>query len=221
MFVKARKRSVTKEKDMIEREDMLELTRRMTPARTSFVRMAGCYTDEEGEYDGSFNILFQKLSKPEQAKNLAIAKRIPFAKTNTELKQHRFPANVQKPGSMWQILMAIKESGLKNDALMETFYDLVIEKIGLKKAYAVYVFYDCYDIPAKGKDKERLGESEEMFPYLICAICPLAGAYEPGTPVAGFLFPAFTDRSGDLERVNVFAEKEFFSERLCELLQVL
>ena len=30
---------------MINREDMLELTRRMTPARTSFVRMAGCYTD--------------------------------------------------------------------------------------------------------------------------------------------------------------------------------
>ena len=41
---------------MINREDMLELTRRMTPARTSFVRMAGCYTDSDGEYDGSFNI---------------------------------------------------------------------------------------------------------------------------------------------------------------------
>ena len=35
---------------MINREDMLELTRRMTPARTSFVRMAGCYTDSDGEY---------------------------------------------------------------------------------------------------------------------------------------------------------------------------
>lgn len=47
---------------MINREDMLELTRRMTPARTSFVRMAGCYTDSDGEYDGSFNIHFLKLS---------------------------------------------------------------------------------------------------------------------------------------------------------------
>ena len=31
----------------INREDMLELTRRMTPARTSFTRIAGCYVDQE------------------------------------------------------------------------------------------------------------------------------------------------------------------------------
>ena len=34
----------------INREDMLELTRRMTPSRTSFTRIAGCYADQEGEF---------------------------------------------------------------------------------------------------------------------------------------------------------------------------
>ena len=43
---------------MINREDMLELTRRMTPARTSFVRMAGCYTDSDGEYDAVSTFIF-------------------------------------------------------------------------------------------------------------------------------------------------------------------
>ena len=62
---------------MINREDMLKLTRRMTPARTSFVRMAGCYTDSDGEYDGSFNIHFLKLSGSEKARNLAAG--IPFS----------------------------------------------------------------------------------------------------------------------------------------------
>jgi len=33
---------------MINREDMLELTRRMTPSRTCFQRIAGCYMDKEG-----------------------------------------------------------------------------------------------------------------------------------------------------------------------------
>ena len=70
---------------MINREDMLELTRRMTPARTSFVRMAGCYTDSDGEYDGSFNIHFLKLSGSEKARNLAIAKKIPFAEDSCSL----------------------------------------------------------------------------------------------------------------------------------------
>ncbi len=48
---------------MINREDMLELTRRMTPSRTSFTRIAGCYLDRDGEIDGTFNTHFLKLSR--------------------------------------------------------------------------------------------------------------------------------------------------------------
>ena len=158
---------------MINREDMLELTRRMTPARTSFVRMAGCYTDSDGEYDGSFNIHFLKLSGSEKTRNLAIAKKIPFAESNEKLREYRFPEETQGAGSIWQMLMALRECGLKNDALLETFYDILIEGLQIHGAYAIYMFYDRYDIPAKTSDKERLGESEEMFPYLICAVCPL------------------------------------------------
>lgn len=39
---------------------------------------------------------------------------------------------------------------------------------------------------------------------MICAICPLEGEYEPGDPECGFLFPAFTDRSRDLDHIVVF-----------------
>ena len=53
---------------MINREDMLELTRRMTPKRTSITRIAGCYVDRDGEFDGSFNTNFLKLSEAEKAK---------------------------------------------------------------------------------------------------------------------------------------------------------
>ena len=189
---------------MINREDMLELTRRMTPARTSITRVAGCYVDQIGEFDGSFNINFLKLSGAEKAKNLKLAKAVPFSKTNKNLKQYEFSSKSQKPGSMWQLLMAIKECGLKNDALMDTFYDVVMEHYQSNTGYAIMMFHDRYDIPAKASDKERLWESEEVFEYLICVICPLAGEYEPGEPECGFLFPAFTDRSGNLNHVNVF-----------------
>ena len=43
-----------REKFMINREDMLELTRRMTPSRTSFTRVAGGYMEPGGEIDESF-----------------------------------------------------------------------------------------------------------------------------------------------------------------------
>ena len=195
---------VRKEERMINREDMLELTRRMTLSRTSFTRIAGCYVDRDGDFDGSFNINFLKLSASERTKKLKLAKEIPFAATNVNLRKYEYTQSARKPGSMWQLLMAMNECGLKNDALMDTFYDVVMEHYRADRAYAILVFHDRYDIPAKGSDRERQWESEEVFEYMICAVCPLSGKYEPGKPVCGFLFPAFTDRSGDLNHIDVF-----------------
>lgn len=189
---------------MINREEMLELTRRMTPSRTSITRIAGCYVDKEGEFDGSFNTNFLKLPPSERSKNLKLAKAVPFSETNVNLKKYEFSQNARKPGSMWQLLMAMRECGLKNDALMDTFYDIVMENYHAESGYAILFFHDRYDIPAKAADKERLWESEEVFEYLICVICSLEGEYEAGSPECGFLFPAFTDRSGDLNHIAVF-----------------
>lgn len=189
---------------MINREDMLELTRRMTLKRNSIIRIAGCYMDEEGEIDGSFNTNFLNLPPAEKEKNLAIAKAIPFAKTNEELKEYRFAQKDQKTGSMWQLLMAMKECGLKNDALMDIFYDLIRKEYKAQGSYAIYVFHGRYDVPLKARDKDSLWESEEVYEYIICAVCPLAGEYEPGAPECGFLFPAFSDRSADIHCMDVF-----------------
>ena len=101
---------------MINREDMLELTRRMTPSRTCMDRIAGGYMDEDGFLDGSFNIHFLKLSGEEKAKNLALAKAVPFSKTNEQLKEYEFSPTQERPGSLWQLLMAMREARLKNDA---------------------------------------------------------------------------------------------------------
>ena len=206
---------------MIRREDMLELTRRMTLSRTSFTRIAGCYVDRDGKFDGSFNTNFLKLSAAERTKKLKLAKEIPFSPTNVNLKKYEFTQSMRRPGSMWQLLMAMNECGLKNDALMDTFYDVVMEHYRADREYAILVFHDRYDIPAKGSDRERQWESEKVFEYMICAICPLAGEYEPGKPVCGFLFPAFVDRSGDPSRIDVFqADADRPHRELMEILGI-
>ena len=50
----------------IDREDMLALTRRMNVARSSFTRIAGCYVDKDGDFDGSFNVNFVCRRKEEK-----------------------------------------------------------------------------------------------------------------------------------------------------------
>ena len=188
----------------INRDDMLELTRRMTLKRNCFSRIAGAYIDGEGYIDGTFNTNFLNLSVKEKEKNLAIAKKIPFSETNVEVKGYRFPKESKGNGSTWQLLQGMNSCELKNDAFMEIFYDLMLQEFPIKKECAIMVFSGCYDVPVKGTDKAWQDESEEVYQFLIAAICPLVGEYEPGEPEAGFLFPAFTDRSSDSNHVIIF-----------------
>lgn len=110
---------------MLKREDMMELTRRMTLSRSSFTRIAGCYLDKGGEIDGTFNRHFLRLSDADRRKNLELAKAIPYAETNNQLKEYCFADNGGRAGAMRRLLEAVRQCGLKNDALMETFYEQI------------------------------------------------------------------------------------------------
>jgi hypothetical protein len=189
---------------MIDREDMLELTRRMTPSRTCFDRIAGAYINNSGEVDDSFNIHFGKLSGSEKVRNLELAKTIPFSKTNVQLKEYVFAKEVKGKNSMWQLLQAIRRCGLKDDALMDIFYDQMADGYAVNYEAAIFVFHGIYDVPLKAKDKENLWESEEVYDFIICTVGPMKEEYEPAEPVFGFLYPAFSDRSGDEGKIDIF-----------------
>ena len=189
---------------MINREDMLELTRRMTPARTCFDRIAGAYINDMGEVEDSFNVNFGKLSGSEKSRNLALAKVIPFAKTNEQLKEYIFSEKSKGKDSIYTLLRAVQQCGLKNDALMELLYEQIADGFPVDYEFATFVFHGTYDVPIKAKDKESLWDSEEVYDFIICTVSPMAGEYEPAEPVFGFLYPAFSDRSADAEKIDIF-----------------
>lgn len=203
----------------INREDMLELTRRMTLKRNCFGRIAGAYFDDSGFLDGTFNTHFLKLSQREREEKLGIAKAIPFSETNVNLKAYGFLPEQEKSGSIWQLLMGLRECELKNDAMLEILYELIGEKCSIGMDFAVYIFYGGYDIPRKGKDGESQWESEEVYRFLIGALCPVSGDYEPGPPECGFLFPAFSERSEDIHGIHIFQRNaEHPNREFCRLL---
>lgn len=129
---------------MINRDDMLELTRRMTPARTCFDRISGAYVDESGEIEDTFNIHFGKLSNSEKARNLLIAKAIPFAKTNIQIKEYHFSKKSEEIHSMKRLLKAIQECGLKNDALMDILYEQLADGYAVSDRFCILrLMIDC------------------------------------------------------------------------------
>lgn len=202
---------------MINRDDMLELTRRMTPSRNCFSRVAGAYMDEDGFDNGTFNIHFGKLSAAETKRNLDMAKAVIFSNTNENLKDYGFGKNRKE--SLWPLLMTLKENGLKDDAMLATLYEIIGENYRAAGEYCIFLFYGSYDVPVKAKDKSWLEGSEEVYDFIICAIAPLEGEYEPGDSEFGFLFPAFEDRSSDINNIYIYHSDE--SPAQTELINVI
>ncbi len=204
---------------MIDRDDMLELTRRMTPSRNCFTRIAGAYTDQEREIGDTFNTRFLKLSSSEQARNLNLAKTIPFSRTNEQLKEYKF--NKTGAGSMWQILMTLKDCGLQNDAMLDVFYEQVLNNFDGGNEIGTYIFmyHGTYDIPAKGSDGEYIYDGDEVYDFIICTAGGLIDEYEPDKPQFGFLYPAFVNRGGDENRIDIFHVDPAFPEN--DLISVL
>ena len=198
----------------INRNDMLELTRRMTSARSNLVRIAGAYIDEEGYIDGTFNTSFLNLKGAEKNRCIDIAKAIP----NDELIQYKIPG--MGPGSIWQMIYAIRDCELKNDALMLNLYELIAEKYPKGRPYAIYMYYGAYDVPIKGSDKAYQDESEEVYQYLILAISPVDEEQVPHSPEAGFLYPAFTNRSTDINHVNFYSQDYEEARELMKFLNL-
>ncbi len=193
-----------KVESLINREDMLELTRRFTVARSNITRIAGAYYDEEGELDGSFNTSFLNMSTKEKARLLENAKQVIFGETNRELKEYDILPHAKDKESVVQLLNAVMQEDLKNDALMETFYELASETIPYGEPFGMYVFRGAYDVPLKGKDHESQWESEEVYTYLLVSIFKIDGDYNPIEVECGFLYPAFQNRSSDYEHVLIY-----------------
>lgn len=205
----------------IDRNDMLELTRRMTVGRSNFSRVAGCYVDPDGEIDGTFNRSFLDFKPSEKEQLLKLAKAIPYATTNTDLVAYRIPKDRTGANNIWQLLDGIKNSEMKNDALLDILYEIMADYYVVDYKCGAYVFYSCYDIPAKGSDHAEQWESEEVYQHLIFAFCPVDEDYNPGEPEYGVLYPLFANRSTDFDHIAIYDPKKLHDEMTIGLFKLV
>lgn len=209
----------------MNKKDVLELKRRLKKDACTFTRMCGCYVDADKNKVTSFGETFLNLEDEEFYKYLEIAKKVLSGTIGNNLLKLEFPTVEEAAGGRQQFLMGLRESALKNDDLMDAFYDLVIDSYSYVGNYLILVFHDAYDVMTKTSDNNKLDESEEVYEYLLCAICPVElskpglGYREDenriaqrirdrvvGVPETGFVFPAFTDRSADIHSVMFYTK---------------
>ena len=223
----------------MNKKDIHELKRRLTKHGCTFTRMCGCYVDAEHNKVTNIAETFLNLEEEDFYKYLDIAKKVFSGTVGNNILELEFPMEEEAVGGKQQFLMGLRESELKNDELLDAFYDMVIASYSHPGNYLILLFHDAYDVMKKTKDNMDLDESEEVYDYLICAICPV-NLSKPGLgyreeencirsrirdwvvsmPDTGFVFPAFTDRSTDIHSVMFYTRdtknphSEFMTEGL-------
>lgn len=207
----------------MNKKEVLEIKRRLKKDACTFTKMCGCYVDGERNRVLRFTETFLNLDEDEFFKYLEIAKKVLSGTVGNNLLELSFPKEEEAVGGRQHFLCALRSSALQNEDLLERFYDLVIDNYDYAGNYLILIFHDAYDVITKTSDNSKLDESEEVYEYLLCAICPVALSkpglgyradenrigprirdWVVGLPESGFVFPAFTDRSADIHAVMTY-----------------
>ena len=199
--------------------EVMELKKRFRKDRASFYRVAGCYVNEKKEKVYTFNKQFLNLPEQELFKYLEIVNKAMSGKIGNNLLNLEFPIEQEKPGGFQHFMYELRDKEANDEEALNELYDKIILSYQHMNHYLITLFFDKYDIPVKTKDKQKLDDSEEVFHYIICAICPVEltqpnlGYIDKDTglaitsrdwvvqmPETGFMYPAFNDRSTDIHQ---------------------
>lgn len=202
---------------MIKKE-ISEIKRLFTPANCSITRICGCYVDGEKNKKTELKEAFLSLPEEDMFKYFEILRKSLSGTLGKNLLNLEFPLDTEMEGGTQEFLLQLRNSRLQDDALLEQFYDRIIETYDFVGNYLILIIHDAYDIPGKASDGLTMDDaSDEVFSYILCSICPVdlskpglsyneventfqnrVRDWVVGMPELGFLFPAYNDRSTDI-----------------------
>ena len=217
------------------KSEIAEIKKQFNPDNCAITKVSGCYVTGEKEIKARFTNTFLNMPEDEIFKYFEIFKKtlsgalgknlinlsLPTAPAvEVEKEENELEANAQ------ETLLKLRASELKDEDLLKEFYANIVQSYECTDSYYITLIYGAYDVPCKTKDKQALEDaSEEVYSYILCSISPVtlskAGlcfneeactvekqtrAWVVGAPSTGFLFPAFNDRSADINNVLYYAK---------------
>lgn len=195
-------------------KELNELRRRFKPEKTAISRIYGCYVNSAREIVAYLDEPLGTMGQEEQEKYLGLLKKALSGGLGKNLMDVVFTTRQVQDSDEHRLLSALRDSGLKDGEVRESFYRKVMDCLDMgDSGYLILLACDSYDVPRK----DSSGESEEVFTYVISALCPVkptkpelsffpgdnefrlqAPGYVAGNPELGFLFPAFDDRRANI-----------------------
>lgn len=221
------------------KQEISEIKKLFTQKNCSITRICGCYVDGEKNKKTQLKQAFLALPEEEMFKYFEILRKALSGTIGKNLLTLEFPLNTEIEGGTQEFLLRLRDSKLKDEALLEQYYDRIIETYEYVGNYLILVIHDVYDVPGKTSDGIEMDDaSDEVYEYILTCICPV-NLSKPGLsynaeentfqnrirdwvvnmPETGFLFPAFNDRGADIHSTLYYSkDSEDLKEAFVELL---
>ena len=199
-------------------KEVSEIRRRFRQDKSNITHIRGCFVNEKREIVSEFDQSLALMIQEESEKFLAIIKRTLSGTLGKNLIDIPFATQQVVDGEEHKLLMELRNSSLKDENAVQTFFQRVIQTIGMEGKYLILLTHDTYDVGYHSKDGETQNDaSSEVFSYILCSICPIKPTQPAlsyyvvenefhnrkedwivSAPELGFMFPAFDDRSTNI-----------------------
>lgn len=210
----------------MNKKEINEIKKQFAPEKCTITRICGCYVDGEKNKRAELAQTFLTLTEEENFKYFTIFKNTMSGTLGKNLLNMEFPNEQEQEGGTQEFLLRLKNSKLEDNALLEQFYDKVIETYNYPENYYIILIYAAYDVPGQTEDGvENEDASDYVYDYVLCSICPVklteAGLcynersnsiesrirdWVVTAPIHGFLFPAFNDRNTDIHSLLYYTK---------------
>lgn len=214
-----------RKENIMTKKEVLEIRKTMKPENCAITRIAGCYVDSDRNVISQFRKAFLSLDEEDAFKYFELFKKGLSGSIGKNLLNLRYKTKVHL--QQQEQLLALRDSKLSDDDILQEFYEQVIENYQNTGNYYIVIAHGIYDIPKKTSDEQTLEDaSEEVYDFIYCTICPVS-LDKPGlsyneklnemknktrdwmveTPANGFLFPAFSDRTSNIHEILYYTKK--------------
>lgn len=208
------------------KQEISEIKKLFTERNCSITRICGCYVDGEKNKKTELKQAFLALPEEEMFKYFEILRKSLSGTIGKNLLNLEFPLESESEGGTQEFLLRLRDSKLRDDALLEQFYDRIIESYEYVGNYLILLIHDAYDVPGRTKDGAEMEDaSDEVYEYILACICPVDLSktglsynaeentfqnrlrdWVVGMPDTAFLFPAFNDRSADIHSTLYYSK---------------
>lgn len=206
-------------------KEISEIRRRFNVNKSNINHIRGCCVSTEKEILAEFDQSLAFLTEDEAGKILTIIKKCLSGYIGKNLVEIEFSTKQVLESEEHKILSAIRNSSLNDNDAVHTLYDRIINSVEMEGNYIILLATDKYDVPSYGVDGEANDESNQIFTYFICCICPIKasksqlGFYVSGNPFRsitadtvvsmpemGFMFPTFDDRTANIYKALYYTK---------------